>query len=75
MRVTAALIILAACMASPASARCHHCRPYPMHRYWNYPGDQVNPWAVERYGPPENGGYRYGGKVNGHYNDETHYED
>jgi hypothetical protein len=70
-------LLLVACIASPASAGCASCLPpFTMHRFWDYPGDQINPRDVYRYGEPENGGYRYGGRgADGKYMNNTVYRD
>jgi hypothetical protein len=70
MTCALALLLALAC-AIPAQAGSRH-----HHRYYNYPGDQVNRAAVYRYDPPENGGYRFGGRgADGKYHDNTTYRD
>jgi hypothetical protein len=73
--VVGLLVLLIGCSATQASAACHRCPPPHQSWFYAYPGDQVRQQDVFRYGPPELGGYRYGGKVNGRYMDDTVYRD
>jgi hypothetical protein len=70
------LLLAVACIVTPAAARCHRCPPPHQSWFYAYPGGQVRQQDVFRYGPPELGGYRYGGRgPDGKYQDVTTYRD
>jgi hypothetical protein len=76
MTRTALIILAIAACTSPAAARCAHCPPPYRHWYYSYPGDQVRRQDLYRFGPPELGGYRFGGRgPDGKYMNDTVYKD